>query len=99
MEGLGYGAAAYLSGTNNFSNNAGELRFSGNELKIATVGCGAALFLTGGSNTTITGQHRDDNAGVEASISLQITALKVSTTMVLPSTKTCMPMAALYVWG
>ncbi len=76
MEGLGYGAAAYLSGTNNFSNNAGELRFSGNELKIATVGCGAALFLTGGSKTTITGQHRDDNAGVEASISFTDNRIK-----------------------
>lgn len=76
MEGLGYGAAAHLSGTNNFSNNAGELRFSGNELKIATVGCGAALFLTGGSKTTITGQHRDDNAGVEASISFTDNRIK-----------------------
>ena len=76
MEGLGYGAAAYLSGTNNFSTNAGELRFSGNELKIATVGCGAALFLTDGSETTITGQHRDDNAGVEAIISFTDNRIK-----------------------
>ncbi len=71
MEGLGFGAAAYMTGTTSFSNNAGALTFSGNMLKMATVGCGAALYLGYVSKTTITGQHRDDAAGIDALISFE----------------------------
>ena len=69
MEGMGQGAAAYITGTANFNNNAGSLTFSENHLNMATVGCGAALFLGTFSETTITGQHRDEAAGIDALIS------------------------------
>lgn len=69
-EGAGYGAAVSLGGgTSVFSNNAGALQFSGNELQMATVGCGAALFMNIGSELEICWQHRDEAAGIDASIS------------------------------
>lgn len=69
-EGAGYGAAVTLGGAKSvFSNNAGALQFSGNELQMATVGCGAALFMNIGSELEISGQHRDEAAGIDASIS------------------------------
>ena len=78
-EGAGYGAAVSLGGgQSKFSNNAGALLFSGNELHMATVGCAAALYLRGGSDTVITGQHRDEAAGIDASISFTDNRVKIN---------------------